>query len=63
MFIFMVFILLFFFWPTLFWILMLIDCMNRNFNNPTDKIAWILVLILLNFIGATLYYFLVKNKN
>jgi len=43
-----------------FWLLMLIDCLQRDFK---DKTVWIIVLILTTFIGAVLYYFLVKRKN
>lgn len=49
-------------WIMTLWIRMLIDCVHRDFKNPTDKIVWILVLVFLNFLGAVLYYFLVKNK-
>jgi DNA-directed RNA polymerase subunit RPC12/RpoP len=38
-----------------FWIWMIVDCMN---NEPpgNDKIAWLLVVILLNWIGALVYF-------
>ncbi len=28
------------------WILMVIDCVKRNFKNENDKIVWILFIIL-----------------
>lgn len=49
-----------------FWLWMLIDCLKR----PDDKFAiggnyakliWILVIIFTGFIGALLYYFLIKK--
>ncbi|MCM1986347.1 PLDc N-terminal domain-containing protein [Methanococcoides seepicolus] len=48
-----------------FWLFMLCDCLQRNAENfPSkgyhDKLIWSLVLIFLNFIGAILYYYLVK---
>ena len=43
-----------------FWILMLIDCAKRNFKNDNEKVVWILVIALLGFIGAAIYYFVVK---
>ena len=43
-----------------FWIWMLIDCLQRK--KFEDKLVWVLVLILLNVIGAILYYLLVKSK-
>ncbi|MBD3155280.1 MAG: hypothetical protein GF368_01340 [Candidatus Aenigmarchaeota archaeon] len=42
-----------------FWLWMLIDCLQRRFR---DKLVWVLVLILLGPLGALLYLFLVKNK-
>ncbi len=49
----------------IFWILMLIDCTKRKFNNENEKIVWIIVIALLGAIGAAIYYFAVKinDKN
>ncbi len=46
-----------------FWILMLIDVLRRNFKNPADKIAWVLVIIFTHIVGALIYYFLVKKTH
>ena len=49
-----------------FWIWMIIDCAQRHFKNNTEKIIWILVIILtihIFAIGAIIYYFIVKSKN
>ncbi|MCM1987859.1 PLDc N-terminal domain-containing protein [Methanococcoides seepicolus] len=48
-----------------FWLFMLCDCLQRNAEDfPSkgdhDKLIWSLVLIFLNFIGAVLYYYLVR---
>ncbi len=43
-----------------FWLWMLIDCLKRDFD---DKTLWVLLLFFFNFIGAVLYYFLIKRKN
>ena len=43
-----------------FWILMIIDCVKREFKGENDKVVWILVLVFLGFIGAVIYYFVVK---
>ena len=43
-----------------FWIWMIIDCVNRRFKNETDKIVWILIIVLLHWIGALLYYIVVR---
>ncbi|MEM5772840.1 MAG: PLDc N-terminal domain-containing protein [Candidatus Aenigmatarchaeota archaeon] len=44
-----------------FWVWMLIDCLGRK--KFEDKLVWVIVLIFLNFIGAVLYYILVKSKD
>jgi predicted PurR-regulated permease PerM len=44
-----------------FWIWMLVDCLSRK--RFKDKLAWVIVLIFLNLIGAVLYYILVKSKD
>ena len=48
-----------------FWIWMLIDCLKRNFKKDNDKIAWVLVIVFLSVLGASIYYFVVKvnDKN
>ena len=43
-----------------FWIIMIIDCVKREFKGENDKVVWILVLVFLGFIGAIIYYFVVK---
>ena len=39
-----------------FWILMIIDCVKRDFKKDNEKVVWILVIVLLGFIGAFLIY-------
>ena len=48
-------------WGILFWVLMLIDALTRVFVQPTDRIVWVLVVVLLNLPGALLYYYRVKR--
>ena len=43
---------------TIFWVMMLVDCAKRDFD---DKLIWILIIIFTHFLGATLYYFIVKK--
>ncbi|KGK98569.1 hypothetical protein LI82_06770 [Methanococcoides methylutens] len=48
-----------------FWFFMLADCLQRSTDRfpgkgEYDKLIWSAVLIILNFIGAVLYYYLVK---
>ena len=45
------------------WVCMLIDCIRRKFNNDSEKIVWVLVIILVHWIGAAIYYFTVKIYN
>ncbi len=45
-----------------FWILMIVDCAKRKGLTEGERVAWILVLVFLHFIGATIYYFAVKRK-
>jgi len=46
-----------------FWIKMIIDCAKREFKGENDKVVWILVIVLLGVIGATVYYFAVKYND
>lgn len=46
-----------------FWILMLIDCVKRQFKGDSEKIVWVLVIIFTGIIGALIYYFIVKAKD
>jgi len=47
----------------IFWLWMLIDCIKRDFIKPNDKIAWVLVVIFIQMVGAIVYYFVVKRKS
>ena len=42
-----------------FWFWMLIDCIKRQFK---DKTMWILLIVFFNFIGAILYFFMMRKK-
>lgn len=48
---------------TIGWILALLDCVKReDWDTPNEKLTWVLVIALTGWIGALLYYFLVKRK-
>ncbi len=47
---------------TIFWILMIVDCATRKKFSDGERVAWILVLVFLHFIGAMVYYLAVKRK-
>ena len=40
-----------------FWIWMLIDCIKNEPAEGNDKIIWVLVIVLLQGLGAIIYYF------
>ncbi|MEM4240312.1 MAG: PLD nuclease N-terminal domain-containing protein [Candidatus Woesearchaeota archaeon] len=44
------------------WIWMIIDCAQRKFKSDSEKVVWILVIVLLGWLGAIIYYFVVKRK-
>lgn len=45
-----------------FWIMMIVDAAKREFKNENDKIMWILILVFTSWVGALVYYFVVKKK-
>jgi TctA family transporter len=45
------------------WIVMLIDVIQRKFENDNDRILWVLVVVLTGMIGAAIYYLVVKSKD
>ncbi|HBR92698.1 MAG TPA: hypothetical protein DEA90_00860 [Opitutae bacterium] len=40
-----------------FWLWMLVDCLKNEDSKGNDKILWTLVIILTNWIGALIYFF------
>jgi len=48
----LIFSLLFF----IFWVWMLIDCIQNQRLNSTEKVIWVLVIIFLNLLGAIIYF-------
>ncbi|MES2464127.1 MAG: PLD nuclease N-terminal domain-containing protein [Armatimonadota bacterium] len=42
---------------TIFWIVMLVDAVRREFRDSTMKLVWILILVFTNLLGAIIYYF------
>ena len=48
--------------PTIFWIAEIVDVLRREFYEPNNKVAWVLVVILLHFVGAAIYYFVGKSQ-
>ena len=40
-----------------FWIWMIVDCATKEPSEGNDKMVWILVIVLTNWIGALIYFF------
>jgi hypothetical protein len=47
---------------TIFWIWMLIDCIQNGRLQSTEKIVWVLVILFLHFLGALIYYFVGREQ-
>ena len=46
-----------------FWVWMIVDCMKSSLDTP-NKLIWLLVILFFSFLGALLYFILVRsNKN
>jgi Phospholipase_D-nuclease N-terminal len=41
-----------------FWIWMLVDCISNEPSTGNDKIIWVLVILILQWFGALLYFFI-----
>jgi Phospholipase_D-nuclease N-terminal len=52
-------ILLFF---LIFWVVMLIDCIKNKSLTGNEKIVWVLVIALTNWLGALIYFFVGRRK-
>ncbi|NQS99761.1 MAG: PLDc N-terminal domain-containing protein [Candidatus Omnitrophica bacterium] len=46
----------------LFWIRMLIDCLNRDFIKRRERIIWFLTVIFFQAMGAFIYWLRVYRK-
>ncbi|MBO0782940.1 MAG: PLDc_N domain-containing protein [Ktedonobacteraceae bacterium] len=42
---------------SIFWIWVLVDCLVKEPSEGNDKIAWVLFVLLVPIIGASVYYF------
>ncbi len=46
-----------------FWIVMLVDVVKReNWKNDSEKTVWLLIVILVGWLGALIYYFIIKKE-
>lgn len=46
----------------IFWIWMLVDAIQNKGLSDGEKVGWVLVIILLHFIGGLLYFFIGHPK-
>ncbi len=60
-FVFMGIIFLFLGIGTVFWVWMLVDCVQRTFKKDNDRVIWVLIIVFLQWIGALVYYFQVRK--
>jgi Trk-type K+ transport system membrane component len=44
------------------WLWALIDCIRRQFTNPNDKVLWLVLIILIAWIGPILYLIIGRKK-
>ena len=42
--------------PSVLWIFALIDILKSNFKDSTNKIIWVLIVLLLPVLGSILYF-------
>lgn len=47
----------------IFWVVMIIDVVKRDFKNKEDRVMWTLIVIFCGIIGAGIYYFTIKKKD
>jgi len=40
----------------------LVDCIRRQFTNPNDKVLWLVLIILIGWIGPILYLIIGRKK-
>jgi hypothetical protein len=38
-----------------FWLWVLVDCITKESNDGSNKIAWVLIILFTNFVGALIY--------
>ena len=47
----------------IFWVMMIVDVAQRKFSEQNQQLIWILVVVLAGYIGAIIYYFVIKRKD
>ena len=49
-------LMVFFLIPAVLWIIALVDVLRSNFEDSTNKLIWVLVIILFPIVGAIIYF-------
>ena len=52
----LVFVLFIILLPSVLWIFAIIDVLKSNFKDSTNKIIWVLIVLLLPVLGSILYF-------
>ena len=47
----------------LFWLWMIVDCAKRSFKNDVEKIVWLVIIVLGSWVGALVYFIVVRSVN
>ncbi len=46
-----------------FWIWMIVDCAKRKFRNDVEKVLWLVIIVLGHWVGAIVYFIVVRMYN
>jgi len=46
-----------------FWVWMIVDCARRKFRKDTEKIFWIVIIVLAQWLGALVYFIVIRLYN
>lgn len=46
----------------IFWVMMIVDCTQRKFEDSTTRMMWLLIILLLPGIGALIYCFVGRKQ-
>ncbi len=47
----------------LFWLWMIVDCAKRSLQNDVEKIVWLVIIVLGSWIGALVYFIVIRSIN
>ncbi len=47
----------------IFWIWMIIDSATRKYRDDIEKVIWVILILFTGWIGALVYFFVIKMNN